>query len=57
MQINANSAAKLGVYRKISKEENKMIFAVNKLKENNFNHEIKSMKPVSVQATVFYVCG
>lgn len=30
-----------------------MMFAVNKLKENNFNHKIKSVKPVSVQATVF----
>lgn len=34
-----------------------MIFPFNKLREDNSNHKIKSVKPVSEPATGFHVCG
>lgn len=33
-----------------------MIVIFNRTMKNNFNHKIESIKPISVQATVFYVC-
>lgn len=31
-----------------------MIVTFNRMMENNFHHKIQSIKPVSVQATVFF---